>query len=257
MQPTILSDIVYGRKFGMALTLDVVLPPTPSGVGVIGLSSGGWHSWPEAGKPQTDEFLKRGQTFIIATHGARPKFGIPEIVQDFRRAIRFVRAHADQYGMDPRRLGLFGISSGGNISLLTAAQGGAGDPEAKDPVDRESDRVGAVACFYPPTDLRNFGEPGKIWIPYRPPEETRDDAALAEAYSPVVHFTSEMPPTLIMHGDQDELVPMQQGRVAIQRLSELNVPHHFEERPGKGHGWADMSVEYAVCAEWLDRHLGE
>jgi acetyl esterase/lipase len=255
MQPPLLSDIVYGRKFGMALTLEVVRPPTPSGVGVIALSSGGWNSWPEAGKPDTAEFLERGQTVFIVMHGARPKFGIPEIVQDIRRAVRFVRANAAQYGVHPQRLGLFGISSGGNISLLTASLGGLGDPSAKDPIDRENDQVGAVACFYPPTDFRNYGEPGKIWIPYRPPGEERDDAALAEAYSPVVHFSAAMPPTHIMHGDADELVPIQQGRTAIVRLSELGVAHRFEERPDKGHGWTDMSAEFALCAEWFDRHL--
>jgi acetyl esterase/lipase len=248
-------DIVYGRKFGMGLLLDVVSPSNPSGVGVIALSSGGWKSWPEVGKPEATEFLKRGQTIFIVSHGARPRFGIPEIVLDIRRAIRFVRAHAVEYGVDPRRLGLFGISSGGNISLLTAAQGGPGDAKAEDPIDRQDDRVGAVACFYPPTDLRNFGEPGKIWIPYRPPEETRDDATLAADYSPVVHFTQAMPPVMIIHGDADKLVPVQQGRAAAARLKELGVEHSYDERPGKDHGWPDMSADHAPCAEWLDRHL--
>jgi acetyl esterase/lipase len=255
MNTTTLSDTVYGRKFGLALTLDIVKPAIPSGVGVLALSSGGWQSWPEAGKPQTDEFLKRGQTVFIVMHGARPKFGIPEIVNDIRRAVRFVRAHAAEYAVDPQRLGLFGISSGGNISLLAAAQGGPGNPEAADPVDRESDRLGAVACFYPPTDFVNFGEPGKRWLPYRPADETLDDDTLAKACSPVTHFTTAMPPTLIIHGDADKLIPVQQGQTAASRLRELGVEHSFEVRPGREHGWPDMAAEYALCAEWLDNHL--
>jgi acetyl esterase/lipase len=167
-----------------------------------------------------------------------------------------VRANASEYGVDPERLGIFGISSGGNISLLTAAQGGAGDANAADPLDRESDQLGAVACFYPPTDFRNWGEPGKLHIPYRGPEETADDAALAELYSPVAHFTKSMPPAFIMHGDKDASVPMQQAHVAIARLKELGVEHHLEERPGKEHGWPGMGPEYALCAEWLQKHLG-
>jgi acetyl esterase/lipase len=255
MNVVTIPDVVYGRKFGMALTLDIVKPQKPSGVGVLALSSGGWQSWPEMGKPQTDEFLKRGQTVFIVMHGARPKFGIPEIVQDIRRAVRFVRAHAAAHAVDPRRLGLFGISSGGHISLLTAAQGAAGDPGARDPVDRESDRPGAVACFYPPTDFMNFGETGKVWIPYRPPGETADDATLAKACSPVTHFTAAMPPTLIIHGDADKLIPVQQGRVAAARLRELGVEHRLEVRPGKEHGWPDISAEYALCADWFATHL--
>jgi len=255
MNSSTIPDVVYGRKFGMALTLDVVKPEKPSGTGVLALSSGGWQSWPEMGKPGTVEFLERGQTVFLVTHGAKPRFSIPEIVQDIRRAVRFVRAHAAEHAVDPTRLGLFGISSGGNISLLTAAQGGAGDPEAKDPVDRQGDRVGAVACFYPPTDFLNYGEPGKVWVPYRVAGDTADDATLARAWSPVTHFTAAMPPTLIMHGDADVLVPIQQARAVTARLRELGVEHHLEVRPGREHGWPDMSAEYALCADWFDRYL--
>jgi len=256
MNSSTIPDVVYGRKFGMGLMMDIVKPEKPSGLGILALSSGGWKSWPEMGKPQTEEFLKRGLTVFIVMHGSRPKFGIPEIVGDVRRAVRFVRANAAGHGVDARRLGIFGISSGGNISLLTAAQGGPGDPEAADPVDRESDRIDAVACFYPPTDFRNYGGPGQIKIHYRTGEETGDDATLAGAWSPVTHFTSAMPPTLIIHGDADESVPIQQAHAAVARLSELGVEHRLEVRPGKPHGWPDMADEYALCAEWLVKHLG-
>jgi len=255
--PTSLTipDVVYGRKFGMALTLDIVKPEKPSGIGVLALSSGGWRSWPEMGKPGTAAFLKRGQTVFIVMHGSRPKFGISEIVQDIRRAVRFVRAHAAEHAVDPDRLGLFGISSGGNLSLLTAAQGGDGDPVARDPVDRLSDRLGAAACFYPPADLLNYGEPGKLWLPYRAADETADDATLARAASPVAQFTAAMPPTLVIHGDADKLVPIQQGRTVCARLQELGVESRLEERPGKEHGWPDMAAEYALCADWFAQHL--
>ena len=255
MKAITIPDIVYGRKFGMALTMDIIKPERPSGVGVLALSSGGWQSWPEAGKAESGEFLKRGQTVFIVMHGAKPKFAIPEIVQDVRRAVRFVRAHAAEYAVNPERFGLFGISSGGNISLLAAAQASTGDVDAQDPVNRESDLVGAVACFYPPTDFLNFGGPGKVWVPYRVAGETAADPVLAKAWSPVTHFTAAMPPTLIIHGTADELVPIQQGRAAISRLRELGVEHCFEPRQDKPHGWPDMSAEYARCAEWFDTHL--
>jgi acetyl esterase/lipase len=250
-----MTDVVYGRKFGLALTLDIAWPAEPSGVVVLGLSSGGWQSWPEAGKPDPKEFLRRGQTFVTVMHGSRPKFGVPEMVADIRRAIRFVRQHAGEYGVDDERLGLFGISSGGNLSLLTAAQGGDGDRGAADPVDRLSDRAQAVACFYPPTDLANFGAAGKVWLPFPQPGVDGDAAAVARACSPVTYFTKAMPPTLIVHGDADELVPWQQAQQAVGRLRELGVEHHLETRPGKGHGWPDMDAEHARCAAWFDDHL--
>ncbi|CAN5525945.1 hypothetical protein BH10PLA1_BH10PLA1_19610 [soil metagenome] len=250
-----LPDVIYGRKFGMALTLDIVKPQSPSGVGVIALSSGGWKSFPEMGKPGTEEFTRRGQTVFVVCHGSRPRFAIPEIVADIRRAIRFARFHAGEHGVDPDRLGLYGISSGGNISLLTAAQGGDGNPAAEDPVDRQSDRVGAVACFYPPTDLANFGEPGKVWVPYRLADETASDAELAKTYSPVTYFTPAMPPTLLIHGDADVQVPIQQSKTAIERLTALGVKNRFETRLGKAHGWPGIAQDNELCAEWFDTHL--
>ena len=256
MDSTTTPDVIYGRKFGMALCMDVVKPATPNGIGVIALSSGGWRSWPEMGKPAPKAFIERGQTVFIVCHGSRPRFSIGEIVNDIRRAVRFVRLNAAEYGVDPQRLGLFGISSGGNVSLLTASQAGDGDPAAADPVDRPRDRVGAVACFYPPTDFRNFGQPGKVWLPYRTPDETGSDAELAAAYSPVAHFTRAMPPTLLIHGDADELIPFQQAEAATERLAELAIPHRLEPRPGLAHGWPDMSADHDLCAEWFATHLG-
>ena len=250
-----ITDVVYGRKFGMALTMDIVKPQRPSGIAVLGLSSGGWESFPQAGKPDPAEFLQRGQTFFTVMHGARPRFGVAEMVADIRRAIRFIRTHAAEYGVDGQRLGLFGISSGGHLSLLTAAQGGDGDPQATDPVDRVSDRVQAVACFYPPTDMANWGAAGKVFA--FPPSDRHDNSvATARACSPTTHFTKAMPPTLIIHGDADELVPLQQAHQAVARFQALGVEHRLVVRPGKGHGWPDNAPDNALCAEWIDAHLG-
>ena len=255
MQSSVINDLVYGRKFGLALTLDIARPAEPTGVVVLGLSSGGWQSWPEAGKPDPAEFLRRGQTFVTVMHGGKPRFGVSEMVADIRRAIRFVRHHAAEFGVDPNRLGLFGISSGGHLTLLTAAQGRDADLGTADSVDRLSDRVGAVACFYPPTDLANFGVAGKVWIPFPQPGADSEDAVVARAISPVTHFTRAMPPTLIIHGQADQLVPWQQAQQAVTCLRGLGVEHHLESRPGQGHGWPDMAAEHALCAAWLDDHL--
>src|SRR5262249_20570919 len=94
-----------------------------------------------------------------------PKFTIPEILEDMHRAVRFIRHHAKDYAVDPERLGIFGASAGGHLSLM---QGTAGkpaaddkDPKSKDPINRLPSRVQAVACFFPPTDFLNYGEKGR------------------------------------------------------------------------------------------------
>ena len=94
-------------------------------------------------------------------HGSQPKFTIPEVLSDMNRSIRFIRHHAADYGIDPDRIGITGGSAGGHLSLMQGTAGDKGDPKAADPVDRESSRVQAVACFFPPTDFLDYGKPAK------------------------------------------------------------------------------------------------
>jgi acetyl esterase/lipase len=157
-------DVVYGRKAGLALTMDVFAPKEKAnGLGVIWVVSGGWRSRPENIRPEFyDEFLKRGYTVFAVVHGSQPKFTIPEILDDVHRAVRFIRYHARDYHIDPDRIGISGTSAGGHLSLMLGTAGTAGDPKARDPVERVSSRVQAVACFFPPTDFLNWGQPGFV-----------------------------------------------------------------------------------------------
>src|SRR3954454_356776 len=126
-------DVIYGRKFGLALTLDVFTPPKEkaNGAGVIAVVSGGGFSRPEGIQPLFyQEFLRRGYTVFAVVHGSQPKFTIPEIVEDMHRAVRFVRYHAKDYGIDPDRVGILGASAGGHLALMMGTAGDDGDPKA-------------------------------------------------------------------------------------------------------------------------------
>ena len=106
--------------------------------------------------------LDRGYTVFAVVHGSQPRFTVPEIIQDMNRAVRFIRYHAKDYGIDKARIGISGAHRrAGHLSLMLGTAGSLGDPNAKDPVDRESSRVQAVACFFPPADLLNYGQAGK------------------------------------------------------------------------------------------------
>src|SRR5262245_35161037 len=106
------EDVVYGRKFGVALTMDVFTPKEyANGAGLIFVVSGGWFSAHEAIRPPfVTEFLGRGYTVFAVVHGSQPKFTIPEILEDMNRAVRFIRFNAKQYEVDPDRIGIFGAS---------------------------------------------------------------------------------------------------------------------------------------------------
>src|SRR5579862_2218511 len=104
-EPTHVHDVVYGRKFGMALTMDVLKPAKPSGIGVIYMLSGGWASDPGFYSPQFmhpewfQAFTRRGQTVFLVAHSSQPKFTLAEILPDIHRAVRFIRTHAADYGV--------------------------------------------------------------------------------------------------------------------------------------------------------------
>ncbi len=153
----ITPDVVYGHKFGMALTFDVFQPEDANGAGVLFMVSGGWFSrWapPETMQNFTKPLTDKGFTVFTVRHGSSPKYSIPEIVKDVRRSVRYIRFHADQFDVNPDRLGVYGMSAGGHLSLMLGTASDAGDSESKDPVLQISDRVNAVVALVPPTDLR-------------------------------------------------------------------------------------------------------
>src|SRR5689334_20582987 len=89
------EDVIYGRKHGVALTLDVFQPDQPNGCAVIWMVSGGWYSTHQSINPRTYQvFLDRGYTVFAVVHGSQPKFTIPEVTADVHRAVRFIRQHA-------------------------------------------------------------------------------------------------------------------------------------------------------------------
>lgn len=261
------EDVIYGRKFGTALTLDVLQPAQPNGYGVVFMVSGGWYSAHEAIKPDyLRPFLNRGYTVFAVVHGSSPKFNITEIVPDIHRAIRFIRHNAAKYGVNPAKLGITGGSAGGHLSLTMAVKGTKGKADAPDPIERESSEIACVACFFPPTDFLNYGQPGddavgvgtlKNFKPgFGPRSDTPEDRQiLGREISPIYHVTSNTPPILIAHGDADKLVPFYQAEQFIKRCQEFGVPTKLIVREGKLHGWPDMVKDEELFADWFDLHL--
>lgn len=261
------GDVVYGRKFGVALTLDVVMPEKPNGFGIVYMVSGGWVS---GYSPNTPDyyvpFLERGYTVFSVRHGCQPKFIIPEITQDIHRAIRFIRHNAKQWNINPDKLGISGGSAGGHLSLTMGVHGTAGDPQAKDPVDRQSSAIQAIACLYPPTDFLNYGKPGEDAVgigilknykgAFGPESDSPEGRQrLGREVSPIYFVTNKLPPTFIIHGDQDTLVPMQQAETFVAKAREAGAIAKLVVKPGAGHGWPDRQPDYQQFAAWFDEHL--
>ncbi len=261
------EDIIYGRKHGVALTMDVFRPPATNGFGVVFMVSGGFFSAKEAINPAFFRaFLDRGYVVFAVVHGSQPKYTIPEITGDIHRAVRFIRHHATEYGVKPDKLGVAGASAGGHLSLTLGTQGGPGKADARDPVERESSAVGAVACFFPPTDFLNYGTPGEDAVgvgtlkDFKPAFGPRSDTPdgrqqLGREVSPVNFISAQTAPTLIIHGDADKLVPIQQARLFTDKATAAGVPSKLIVREGKAHGWLTIGDDIPLLADWFDEHL--
>jgi len=272
-------DVIYGRKDGLALTLDVIAPKEkPNGLGIIFIVSGGWRSNPGFIRPgMYIPFLQHGYTVFAVVHGTQPKFTVPEIIQDVQRAVRFIRYHAKDYHIDPDRLGICGASAGGHLSLMIGTAGTQGKPRTNDPVERVSCRVQAVGCFFPPTDFLNWGKEGDVLdskhmdrrfkaavdfqifdrdegLFHRVTDEKKVQDLLREI-SPITHISRDDPPTLIIHGDKDPLVPLQQSERMVAKLKEAGVPAELIVKKDCGHGWLTILKDTETLADWFDRYL--
>lgn len=265
-----ISDVIYTKHDGVALTMDVFKPAKPNGIGVLWMVSGGWVSNHTAINPGIAKyFTDRGMTFFQVVHGTQPRFTLPEIVKDIHRAVRFVRTNASQYGVDPNRLGISGGSAGGHLSLMMGAWGNPGKPDAPDPVERQSSRVQAVACFYPPTDFLNYGKESQwayevpalkgYWPAFGVTERTTKDQldSLGKTTSPIYGDLSALPPTFIIHGDADLLVPIQQAQRFVEQAKSKGATVQLDVRPGKGHGWPGIEKDAALLADWFEKHLSK
>ena len=278
------SDVIYGRKFGVALTMEVFTPATPNRLGVVWVVSSSGRSSREQTLQGSFErriapLLDRGYTVFAVIHGSAPAFNVQDHVADARRAVRFVRQRAAEFGIDGDRLGVSGSSAGGLLALIVAMKGQDGDTSSDDLVDRVSGRVQTVGCFFAPTDLLNFGAPSENIVDVkqrrggsvdpsfefyqvdattgaRRPLGARDDVIrMLQEYSPVTHVTTDDPPTILIHGDQDKAVPVQQSRQLMARLNEKAVPARLVVREGVGHAYPGWEADTALVADWFDKHL--
>lgn len=246
-------DVVYGHKHGLALTYDVFTPRQEArGVGLLMMVSGGWVSkWtpPEQTSRLIKPLLDHGYTVFAVRHGSSPKYVIPEIALDVQLALLHIHKHAGEFGVDPKRLGVFGFSAGGHLALLLGTQ--TNDEGSTD----ENPRIAAVAAVFPPTDLAPYVDPENP-LRERFPALKFEPKRAAE-FSPLKHVSSDDAPTLLVHGDQDRLVPIWHSEKIYQALKEASVPHELLVIEGAAHGFDANGNRrmFEAMVNWFDQHL--
>jgi acetyl esterase/lipase len=269
------SNVVYGMYSGLALLMDVYEPEEPNGYGVVFISGSGWsaplgldatplkHSGQE--KVYAVPLMEAGYTTFAINHRAAPRFTYPDAIEDAQRAVRFVRHHAEEYGIRPDRIGALGGSSGGHLVLTLGCRQADGDPDSGDPLLRESANVQCVVARAAPSDFL-IGQTSYAFLRCRPPAEGDTTSAEYQVHrdaSPITYVTANLPPTLLMHGDQDDTVAYNQSIVMLDALQKAGVTSDMLTVPGGGHGarfgGADEPVPDYVgrAVGWMDEHLKE
>ena len=276
-------DLVYGNAKGQDLYLDVFIPngenrhdyfqPNDNGKGfaLIDVISGGWNSR-RARQEEHEQaavfkiLCSRMYTVFAIRPGSLPDFTAEEMVDNLKRGIRWVKAHADEYGIDPDRIGVMGASAGAHLATLTMLSVEDGDPEAKDPLERFDTSICAVGAFFPPTDFLDWdGKPADVrrepylafsdGIEGKSEEEIR---AAMERISPARQVKgTKTAPLLLIHGDVDPIVPLQQSQVMEKAMREAGNDVELIVKEGGGHFWLTIPEEIIRLADWFDKQLAE
>ena len=272
------KDVFYGHEFGMTMTFDIYRPLKPNGAGIILTNSAGWRSPMdkftvfEEGQYRfaTNEEMTESETWHILSpkqlvlngytvfevrHGDRSKFIMPEIASHVRRAVRFIKHNSSEYGVDKNRIGLWGGSASGHLSLLIGLSPEVPLLDAKLDWEKKRADVAAIAVFSAPTDLGKMvlNNP-KIW----------DNAPVlklfteqSREFSPVNYASKNDPPTLIMQGNTDAIVQFSQGELMYSKLQEEGVLSSFSVFDKTSHSptpeQAARGIEEALA--WFDLHL--
>lgn len=259
------TSIPYGEAGGKPLLLDIAYPvatsemPAPEKMpAVIEVHGGGWAKGERA--------IDRGLLLVLngffyasidyrLTHEAT----FPAQIHDVKAAIRWLRAHANQYNVDPDRIGLTGASAGGQLICLAGVTGDLPELEGDSGWAGNSSRVQAVAAINPVTDFRTSSWPliaGLIDAAFGGPMQ--DHLDLVKLASPMAYSLTGAPPFLLIHGTADPVVPFSQSEDFYNALVVAGIPATLVAYEGGDHnlfGYAIQNWHYII--PFFKKHLGQ
>jgi acetyl esterase/lipase len=258
------ANVVYGTADDQKLLLDVYRPDAPGPhAAIVLIHGGGWAAGDKAGFAGLAQGLTlAGFVSFSVNYRLAPGFHYPAQVQDVARAVRWVRAHAREYDVDPARIGACANSAGGHLSLMLGVMAADAYQSPDDPNRDLDGRVRCVVDAYGPAD---FTDPARLpqaaWIvegflgaPY---DQAPDKWAEA---SPITHVVRGAAPVLFIHGDKDTLIPLEQSELMKAALDKVGVPNELIIIANGDHGFAgadpnDVAAAFKRAADFLTQYL--
>jgi acetyl esterase/lipase len=275
---TLYRDMVYATMDGNALKLDIAVPkylkaPAPA---IVDIPGGAWRKIAKSAEDAVF-YATYGFVGVSITHRTSDIAVFPAAVHDCKTVVRWLRAHAAEYGIDPDKIGVTGFSSGGHLAALLGTS--AGDPylEGDGGYAQYSSAVQAVVDHFGPTDFLRGNEsdlPDRMdhFDPAAPDSlflggPLREKADLARLANPIAYVDPSDPPTLIGHGEMDGMVVIGQSELLFEAMKKAGVPTEFIRVKNAGHMYRpykwDVEVSPAVeemnrrTIDWFRRWLGE
>jgi acetyl esterase/lipase len=245
-------NLTYAKAGDQDLQLDLALPKDGAGSFpcVVCIHGGGWRGGKRQDMTRLTEILA-GKGFVAATVTYRlaPTHRFPAQIEDCKAAVRWLRANAKKYHINPDRVGAVGFSAGGHLSCLLGTadksaglEGDAGDLD-------QSSRVQAVVSFFGPTDFTTkdwTADAEKAYlIPFLGGTLKEQPDAYKKA-SPITYVSKDDPPFLFFHGDKDRLVSVGQSQKLAKQLQAAGVPARVVVLEGEGHGWGGSTLDRTI-----------
>jgi len=264
------KDIVYGTGGSKDLKLDLARPEQSSGLlpAIVYIHGGGWQGGNrEMYGNDIQQAAKRGYVAVTVSyrltdpdaHG-KAKHPFPAQVEDVKCAVRWLRANAEKYHVDPNRIGATGGSAGGHLSLMLGVLGESQKFEGNGGHPGVSSRVQAVVNYFGPTDLTHLYSSSKRVagildvLLNGPPEQ---QSASYRAASPITYVSKDDPPILTVHGTADPVVPVDQATEFDAAMKKAGASHTLMLMEGEGHGFkADAGKKAREATfKFFDEHL--
>jgi acetyl esterase/lipase len=249
----VIKNIEYARAGSLPLQLDLYLPAGAAGrvPVILSIHGGGWHGGAKEASPGT-HFTEYGYAVAAINYRLIPQEIFPAPIHDCKAAVRWLRANASTYGLDTRRMGVWGASAGGHLAALLGTSGAVADLEGDLGNPGYSSRVQAVVDYFGPTDLAKW----------RPAEDPAVNAGLSESRlmgfdvvkyperaargNPITYVSKDDPEFFIGHGQADKLVPVSQSELLHAALVRTGVASVLHVVPGAGHSVPGLGLDAEV-----------
>jgi acetyl esterase/lipase len=246
------KDIVYGKGGDTQLRLDLAMPKHGKGPfpAIVFLHGGGWRG---GKRQQMDHFIqgaaRLGYVGVTVSYRLVPAARFPAQIEDCKAAVRYLRANARKYKINPDRIGAVGFSAGGHLACLLGAADRSSGLEGSGGNAEQSSRVQAVVSFFGPTDFTTRDWPADLEKSVLVPFLGGTLAEKADTYkkaSPITYATRDDPPFLFFHGTKDKLVPVDQSKRMAKKLQSVGASAKLVVFEGESHGFSDATNQKAM-----------